>query len=121
MEKKVVAIVNLTPHDINLFDDEGRELRVIFKSEGVARLKTKAEPVTPVYAKGRKIPLIRQEVGEVEGLPSEPIDGVYFIVSRLIFDALPERKDLIVPDTSPESVVRDSEGRIIGVRRFIIR
>jgi len=46
----------------------------------------------------------------------EPID--YYIVSSLVAQALRGRNDIIAPDTSPNNVVRDENGNIIGVKRF---
>jgi len=57
------------------------------------------------------------EDGDVEGLP-EPQSNTVYIVSTLVAQAVPHRDDIIAPDTSPQGVVRDSEGKIIGVKRF---
>jgi hypothetical protein len=35
-----------------------------------------------------------------------------------VAQAVAGRDDVVAPDTGPESVVRDAEGKIIGVRRF---
>jgi hypothetical protein len=59
------------------------------------------------------VPVVRQSLGEVTGLP-EQTAGTYLIVSRVIAAACPDRLDLLVPD----NLVRDSDGRIVGCRRF---
>jgi len=46
----------------------------------------------------------------------EPID--YYIVSSLVAQAVKGRNDVVSPDTSPASAVRDENGNIIGVKRF---
>ena len=38
--------------------------------------------------------------------------------THMVLDANPDRNDLVCPDTGPDSVVRDKEGRILGVRRL---
>lgn len=41
----------------------------------------------------------------------------YYIVSRMVANALPNRKDLLVPN----ELVRDDQGNIIGCRSFEVR
>jgi len=70
-----------------------------------------------------EIPVVRVTYGKIEGLPEQP-DGNHYIVSHLVLlaawkDNHPLLPYLLVPDTSPESVVRDSDGWILGVRRFV--
>jgi len=67
-------------------------------------------------------------VGEVDPSYAKLIDDLrcmgqrpvrYYIVSSLVAQALAgKRNDLLAPDTSPQGVVRDEEGRIVGVKRF---
>lgn len=99
------TIINLTPHDIVVVDDNLNEVTRIASSGNIARCK--ATPVNAGDLDG--IPLTRTEYGEVEGLP-EAQDGVYYIVSALVRTRLPERKDLL----SPGRQVRDDAGRIVG-------
>jgi hypothetical protein len=47
--------------------------------------------------------------GELEGLP-EPIEGVFFIVSRIVREAAKDRTDLLVP----QGLIRDENGQPIG-------
>jgi len=47
-------------------------------------------------------------------------EAVFLVVSRMIFDACPERRDLLVPDTG-KGAVRDGAGRITAVSRFVRR
>lgn len=49
--------------------------------------------------------------GKVENLP-EPQEGVVYVVSALVAQAVPDREDVFIPDDT----VRDEQGRIIGVR-----
>ena len=63
------------------------------------------------------IPIVRNTLGPVVGLP-EPEEGVTLVVPFMICQACPDRKDLYAPDTTPASVVRDENGRIVGVRRL---
>lgn len=108
---KNVKVVNLTPHDVNVMDEEGNTL-MVFPSEGIARLLTQTVHHEPfVLDDGTKIPTSSTEFGEVQGLP-EPADGVVYIVSSLIAGYYPLRGDLYIPNES----VRDDKGRIIGCK-----
>ena len=59
------------------------------------------------------IPLTTTSFGDVIDLPA-PQDGVFFIVSRLVLSACPDRNDLLVPN----DLVRDDNGNIIGAKSF---
>jgi len=144
-----VKFVNLTPHEIKIVGEDGKEKLVIPPSGRVARVKTEQKVVG--YLNG--IPVVKTEFGEVmiDDKPfndgetficnnckhfinnfgecagsmvkpveqcehQEPID--YYIVSSLVAQSLRRRKDIVAPDTSPQSVVRDENGQIIGVKRF---
>lgn len=110
-----MKIVNLTPHVVNVLDEDGSVVKT-FPSEtlnGVAlpRLEVKRQLVGNVDG----IPYTLASYGEPENLP-EPKDGVLLIVSGLVRTALEDRKDLI----SPGDLVRDESGRPIGCRAFDI-
>jgi hypothetical protein len=68
------------------------------------------------------VPLVTTEYGEVEGLPA-PQPGTIYIVSLVVLQALAgKRNDVVAPNTAPTPLgaVRDSQGRIIGVRSFVV-
>ena len=102
---KKEEIINLTPHSVTV---DGVEL----KSAGVVRLQERNENVGMIAG----IPTIRQVRGEPEGLP-EAQEGVWIIVSRPIFDVLPDRKDLLAIGET----IRDSQGRIVGAKNLVVR
>lgn len=99
-------VVNLTPHSINIVDAEGVLIREL-PSEGLARVSSVSTPVGVVD----EIPVIKQEFGEIEGLPA-PEEGVYYVVSAMIGTAAKNRQDLL----GPADFVRDQEGRILGCK-----
>jgi len=109
----MVKFVNLTPHEIVVVGENKEVKTVILPSGEIARVKIKQEFTTTVEG----IPVVKTIFYEVEGLPEPQSDTIY-IVSSLVAQAVPHREDVVAPDTSPEGVVRDSEGRIIGVKRF---
>lgn len=116
-KSKPVTLINLTPHDITICDQNCRPILIIPRHVGSspARVKQRRVKIGEITVNGVRIPISRSEYGEVEGLP-DPQPDVYYIVSIIVAQALPERGDLLVPDTGPGSVCRDSQGRIVGVK-----
>jgi hypothetical protein len=81
--------INLTPHPITVVD--GADTRTFPPSGSIARVELPLGPVT--------------------GVP-DPQEGVQYIVSILVGEALPARRDLVIPGKQ----IRDTDGRIIGCR-----
>ena len=127
-----MQIINLTPHSVNFVWEPVNEdgspsgyfetIATISASGQVARVAAKTVPVveTKLYLGGtfserpmtiEDIPVTTTEFGEVEGLP-DPKPGVVYIVSSLVAQRVPERRDVFIPNES----VRDSQGRIIGCK-----
>lgn len=102
-----IRIINLTPHTVTVL--RGDTAIEYPPSGAVARCATQRTVIGSLNG----IPINQTEFGEVSGLP-EPAPGVYYIVSALVAQALPQRDDLLIPD----DVVRDEAGRIIGCRAF---
>jgi hypothetical protein len=105
-----MAIINLTPHPLNLVNEEGASEEI--PSSGVARLGMTTRPLGRLcgYA------LTQTEPVAVTGLPL-PLPGIVYVVSALVAQAVPDREDVVSPDMGP-SAVRDDEGRIVAVRGF---
>jgi len=100
-------IINLTPHEVTLVDDNGNIITTFPPSGIVARVSVKIVRVTTI----NNIPVTTSSFGEVENLP-EPNDEEVFIVSSLVAQRCKHRKDVFIPNES----VRDDKGRIIGCR-----
>ena len=142
MEKEI-KLVNLTPHEITIVGEDGEVKMRIPPSGKIARVEVLQENDGEING----IPIVRTSFGAVEGLPApsicancsnnslyggscqctagglpsdckdfEPIE--VYIVSTLVAQAIDGRKDIVAPDTSPESAVRDEQGRIVAVKRF---
>lgn len=112
----------MTPHQINLFDEENQILH-IYPSKGTIRLETSKQQVQ-IDGLSDKIPtykVVRSQANK-DLLPKEK-PGTYYIVSSMVQEAHPERKDFIAPNTSADSAgaVRDEKGNIVGVRSFIVQ
>lgn len=105
-----MTLINLTPHPITCIGDK----TVTFSPSGrIARITEHTEETTPLD--GMKC--VVKKYGEVTNLPPEKPDTI-FIVSVLVLGQLPLRKDIVAPDTGPDSVIRNYRRRILGVRRF---
>lgn len=106
-----MKLVVLTPHDLKIFNDAGEMIHEI-ESTGNARVR---EVITKeVQIDG--LPFVNKEYENANLPPVQ--EGTLLVVSKIVQDAHPERQDLVVPDTGPDSCVRDAEGRIIGVKRL---
>jgi hypothetical protein len=112
-----LRLVNLTEHDIVVLRPDGQV--VIPPSGMVARVATSQREVARVTADGMDIPVVATVFGEVTGLPG-PEPGVLYIASTLVAQAAARagRRDVVAPDTGPESVVRGPDGRPTAVRRL---
>jgi hypothetical protein len=116
-----VRIINLTPHELNIYDSEGKIiLSIPPKDTPIPRVSIKSEVVGTIEAvEGVRIPVRRVVYGDVENIPPER-EGTIYVVSTLVTLALRERgimrRDLLSPDTNMDSVIRDSSGRVLGVK-----
>ena len=109
--------INLTPHTVNVVDDSGNSILSVAPSGAVARVMTQQKVVGNVGG----VDVVRTVFGDVDGLP-DPQPNTVYIVSTLVLQALKAngivRDDVVSPDSSPASVVRNADGQIIGVKRF---
>lgn len=99
-----MKFVNLTPHTINLNGGAA------YPSDGVCR-------VSATHSEFDANGVCSVTYGEVEGLPA-PQDGVLYIVSAMVAEAVPNRHDLVVPATGHPECIREN-GRIVSVPGFV--
>jgi len=100
------GIINATPHTINVVNEQ-MEIVATFEPSISVRVASTTQIVGEICG----IPLDTTVFGEVEGLPKYRED-VYYIVSRLVKSALPDRKDLLCPGQQ----VRNETGQVIGCK-----
>jgi len=98
--------VNLTPHTINIFSEDGTPVLSIEPSGQVARVSATRQLVA-VGQNG--IPFYQTTYGAVSGLPDPEADTIY-IVSGLVRAAMPERIDL----WQPGELLRNEAGQPVG-------
>jgi hypothetical protein len=115
----MTQIRNYTPHPLRVMDEDDNVLLEL-QSEGSARVQTSEVQRNPIPTVHGDIPLIETQFGEAFDVP-EPRANTFLVVSRIVAAALPDRDDLLVPNTSPTPMgaVRDEEGRIQGVRSLV--
>lgn len=115
-------LINCTPHAIHIFPDDEWQHQLwiegvkqpgapltIEPSGTVPRVEEVMEPDPLGDLIG--IEARRVTYGRVADLPDEQ-GGVIYIVSRIIAQAVPDRRDLVFP----VDFVRDEAGRILGSR-----
>lgn len=105
-----IQVFNLTPHAINYIPDES--MSILYDPEPEpARVSVRQEKLP--YYDGLHLRIVHEVYGEVTGLP-EPEEGVYYIVSLLVQQQCPDRRDLL----SPTDFIRNDTGEIVGCRAF---
>ncbi len=120
-------IINLTPHEVVIYssmdcilrdgrlylreneDEHPQPLRVYPAAEVPARVVVDYE--NDGVANG--ICFFRLKVKNILSLP-EPKKNTWYIVSKIVAQACPERTDLIIPGT----MVRDKNGAVVGCVNF---
>ena len=109
-----VEIRNLTPHALNIVLVGGQTLTL--PPSGIVPRRSVLRGAGDVLCPndGEVVPVEVEALGEVEGLPG-PEDDVVLVVSRLVAEAVPWRRDVYAPGEA----VRDSGGRIIGARGLV--
>ena len=111
-----MKLINLTPHAITLRDSAGSDI-TIAASGTVARVATTTTLTGGTIA---GLPVQTSSKGAITGLP-DPQDGVAYIVSGFVLDALAGtgRSDVYAPATGPnDGAVRNEAGHIVAVTRL---
>lgn len=117
----VEGVINLTPQDIYVYDQEGNKTIGYYPTQGESRVVS----VTTFVRETEKsigtidsIPVVATSYLVAKNLP-EPQPGIYYIVSLDVLQQLSgQRKDLVAPNTG-STAVRDTKGRVKGIRSFI--
>ncbi len=104
--------INCTPHDIVFHYLKRNEVIVMKPSSTLVRVYTEFERGTNdthIYNKQKSVSI---------DIPA-PEEGIVYIVSQVVFNLLPERTDLVFPNSL--HAVRDADNRVIGVHAFVER
>ena len=107
-------IINLTPHTINVLDENKKPVITLPTSGAVARVSTTRQVVGHIITDTTPPATVwvsRVAYGEVVGLPEYNQDSdVFYVVSSLVKAALPNRGDLLTPG----ELVRNEAGQPVG-------
>lgn len=101
-----IKIINATPHEVRIIKEGSAT--IICEPSGIL---PRVSQTTEVIGELDGITITKNKYGEVENLPPYE-NGIWYIVSAMVANAMPEREDLLIPNES----VRDEHGRIIGCR-----
>ena len=102
----MIEFVNLTSHDINIVDLNGRAHT--FHSKGLARLEVISIDSDPIANFGVKS---EEEIG-IEGLPDPFPNRIYIVSSQVMLSA--KRQDVV----SPGELIRETGGNVTGCYGF---
>jgi len=105
-----MPIINCTPHPVNVYRKDGT-IMSLPKGEIVPRLDAVEHPINEVEG----VEIFTTDFGFTSNLPEE-VEGTYYIVSRMVLDANPDRADLLAPGPA----IRDDKGNIIGCKGLSI-
>jgi len=106
----MIKLINVTPHPVHLYRDEGHE--EVIKTLAASASPARVVMTTRVIGTLAGMPFRVSEPGEIVDLP-DPVEGVVYVASLLVALAA-KRVDVV----SPDDVVRDDAGRVIGCRAF---
>lgn len=110
MDKSNIKFLNLTPHPLNIFNETGA---LVLRLDPAPNMRTpRVVQLDRTVGDLDGIPLYRSEFGTVSNLPP-PQEGVVYIVSRMVRQAVPPTRTDIV---CPGGALRDERGNIIGAR-----
>ena len=105
------TIINATPHDIVIFDNDGRIIcnipaapyEALARASETRELDFTTREGVPVYYKSTKV---------CNPLPAPKPNTYYIVSTQYARNCMDDRNDILVVDQQ----VRDSSGRVIGCR-----
>lgn len=104
-----IKFVNCTPHNIKIVDEKNHDKIILELPPSGISPRVNSEIVETKTIDG--IPFTKMDYSEVSNLPEEK-QNTMFIVSKMVADACPERKDLCNPNTNPGHCLRDGSAII---------
>lgn len=108
-----MKIRNLTPHNINVWEDD--KIIRTYPSEGIARARQMSEKIGTLDG----VEVVKMTFGEPVDLPDYE-EGTCLIVSLITANAakyVGRRTDDLLITADP---VRDTDGQIVGCRHFAV-
>lgn len=109
-----MKVYNLTACDI-MMEDKNRNRKLYRRGNDFVKIELEDELVGEIDG----IPVYKEKIKRVSGIPSEEYDGIMYIVSEWVFRLLKDRSDLLTPDL--KRTVKDPDGRIVAVKGWQTR
>ena len=110
MYREFKKFVNLIGHDITISGHA-----TLPKCNNPCRVETQQM----IIGKLGGVPIAKTEFMKIVNLP-EPEDGTYYIVSRIVMDYVPfKREDVFCVDTG-STAIRDENGQVVAVTQLSI-
>jgi hypothetical protein len=109
-----INLINLTPHPVNIFNKENQLVETL-KSQGSLRLNEISTPTKELNS----IPVDERYLFcDEENLPIVKSNTIYVVSLPFLMGFNGKRSDFVAPDTG-SSCVRDDNGNILGIKKFI--
>ena len=106
-------VLNLTPHDVTIIFNDGQTRETIPPEPRAARVESRQLSILPG---GSRAPAMLQGAGYPAVVMEDYVDpplppprpGVWLLVSKAVFNSMPDRRDLI----HPTSVFKQPDGSL---------
>jgi hypothetical protein len=114
---------NFTPHELTIVSEDGTPQLVLPSGGQIRATEEIVSEESSIFDSeyNLEIPVVQKRYTITDNLPKAS-EGDVIIVSLIVLNAMRETgldtSRFYAPDTGPDSVVRDDDGRIIGVRRL---
>ena len=108
----MTKIINLTPHPYIIYREENDTLVMSIPASGkLARCTEEVHRGYPIEIDGAEIETGSKTFGEIEGLPEQDSESIYFVSAVVATAAWSQgRMDVVCPLKAK----RDEQGRIVG-------
>ena len=110
----MIKVYSLTSCDIMMEDKDGNR-KLYRRGRNFVKVELEDELVGEIDG----IPVFKERVKMISGIPKQEYEGVMYIVSEAVFRLLKDRNDLLTPDL--KRVVKDPDGRVVAVKAWKIR
>jgi len=129
----VKEIVNLTPQEITIFQEDSEQIKIPpsgmmarvrilrnhttlkgFIRGNVKIMEYRGNQSVPVKTFNAEIPIMKPVFESVTGIP-DPKPGTIYLVSSMVAQAVPDRMDVLSPDTLPGGSLKGFGG-VMGIK-----
>ena len=112
-----MSLINVTNRTITIVDNKGYIIVDIHPSGIIVAASITPQVLERIFQEEHEIEVVTYNYTEVSGLPKARPDTIYIVTYAVLQALKGARSDVIAPDTSPTSIIRQ-DGRVVGVQRF---